>query len=125
MDAKAAKLAPEGLSYGAERIPDKVFESIPGHYFKPKEIKDRRGRHHRRSNSFSDERPSEPNTTSDFRPSASKSSRKTANEKMSRDHHSHSNGHGLYQKYYTTDEPSRRYDGYYAPEYQRGNQMVS
>ncbi|KAK7536234.1 uncharacterized protein J3D65DRAFT_409145 [Phyllosticta citribraziliensis] len=61
-----AVLALKALSYGADKLPDKIFEALPGGYFKRKEEKLRkkeqklrsqsegRGRH-RRSPSYSDE----------------------------------------------------------------------
>ncbi|KAH7052403.1 hypothetical protein B0J12DRAFT_72546 [Macrophomina phaseolina] len=39
-----ASLALKAISYGAERIPDKFFEAIPGGYFKAQEEKDRKRR---------------------------------------------------------------------------------
>ena len=130
MDAKAAKLAMIALSYGAERIPDRVFDALPGHYFKPKEdsVKHKGTRQDRHSQSSTFETLSEPEAARRERAhSVSDHSRKFHSDKMSRDHHqSHSNGHGTYQKYYTTNEPSRRYDdNHYAPESRRNNQLVS
>ena len=127
MDSKATKLALIGLSYGAEHIPDKVFEAIPGHYYKPKEVseKDKKGRQRQRSHSFNHQALSEPNVTTTKRASSPTDYlHKPYSDKMSRDHHSHSNGQGLYQKYYTTEEAPRRYDERYSSEYQRGNQLV-
>ena len=130
MDAKAAKLAMIALAYGAERIPDKVFDAIPGHYFKAKEdsVKERGDRQHQRSLSSKFQKLREPDVVRRVRAhSASDHSHKFHSDRMSRDHHHHphSNGHGTYQKYYTTEEPSRRYDDYYAPESRRNNQLVS
>ena len=128
MDAKAAKLALIALAYGAERIPDKVFESLPGHYFKPKEPskQDKKSREHQRSRSVNHRAPIRPNSTSPKRAfSPPRYDRRSEWDKMSHDHHSHGGGHRTYQKYYTTGEPVREYDEYYAPEYQRSNQLVS
>lgn len=131
MDAKAAKLAMIALAYGAERIPDRVFEAIPGHYFKPKEdsAEEKGDRQHQRGQSSKYQTLSKPNGSRRERAhSASDHFHKLCSDKMSRDHHhhhSHNNGQGTYQKYYTTEEPSRRYDEYYAPESRRSNQLVS
>ena len=128
MDVKAAKLALIGLSYGADRIPDKFFEALPGHYFKTKEVpdKNKKGRRRERSHSFGQQAHSESNTnTSETDSHISGHHHRPHLDKMSRDHHSHSSEHRTYLKYPTTGEPVRRYDEHYEPEYQRGNQLVS
>ena len=128
MDVKAAKLALIGLAYGAERIPDKVFEAIPGHYFKAKEVpdKDKKDRHRHRSHSFDQQALGESNIyTSETASLPSGYYHRPHLDKMSRDHHSHSSENRTYLKYPTTAEPVRRYDERYEPEYERGNQLVS
>jgi hypothetical protein len=39
-----AQLLFKGIAYGAEKIPDKVFDSIPGGYFKTKEAREQRAK---------------------------------------------------------------------------------
>ncbi|KAF2083207.1 hypothetical protein K490DRAFT_70043 [Saccharata proteae CBS 121410] len=43
-----ASLALKAIAYGADKIPDKFFESIPGGYYKPKEEKERERRDRRK-----------------------------------------------------------------------------
>lgn len=71
------KLALKAIAYGAERIPDRVFEAIPGGYFTPQEKKDikkqRKKRADKHRDSSSGRRSHRPHTPpdefSDYSPS--------------------------------------------------------
>ena len=72
-----ASLALKAIAYGAERIPDRVFEAIPGGYFTPQEKKDikkqRKKRADKHRDSSSGRRSHRPHTPpdefSDYSPS--------------------------------------------------------
>lgn len=98
-----ASLALKAIAYGAERIPDRVFEAIPGGYFTPQEKKDikkqrkKRADKHRDSSSgrrshrphtppdkFSDYSPSEDSDAYDDRGQRRRSRRHSLSGSLSR-----------------------------------------
>ena len=128
MDPKLTKLALKAVYYGAEKIPDKALDSIPGNYFKPKTSE--RDRHIRsRQRRHSSVRQAERNFVASKTSPSSQKSHKPRSASMSRDYHSRVDGN-----YYNGSNGApvaRRYeDNYYIPDerdgnYYRESQMVN